>query len=769
MKNQIKMEQVIYTMAGADKYTDARNQTDAVAGSRLRTFIHAGWMVVLLLMLISVQTNARVLTSGVLKKAELAYRELRYAQAAGYYEAYISENAQQDKPVLLNLADCYWQMRNYPKALKAYQAVYPYGKEDATSETQYRMAELYAYQGNYVQAARWLDHVKGYEAKAGAYKSSETMEALQKDSIPWKVGFLNINSGYRDFCPLVADSVLLFSSNRPLATGRKAYRWDNSEYTRLWMVPVSTLASGDPESAFDLRPLPSAPDVKNRTKRFVSPFEGSDTPSSYNVSVASLDKLALQSLASLPGTPVAGFNNQAFNAGTVAVDTEGHFYFTANYDTPDKSGTNRLRLMEGKWNGSQVSSAKALPYGDSQTVSVMHPAVNPEGTVLIFSSKQKDGAGGYDLYFAQRSGSKDPWGAATILGANVNTGGNEVFPSISPDGYLYFSSDGFPGLGGLDIFRIRLSDALSGKGTPVHLPSPVNSSADDFGWTQGADGAVAYFTSDRGNSEDNIYSAAVDKDKLRKEIKAIRTVRLQGYVLDKQSLKPIAGATVFLLNQCDGKVYVAKSNSAGRYTYTLKSECVVVIKAVEKNFSADCLRMFTQFKDAPADSALKASKDLLLDKFITGYKWQLDNIHYDFDKWNIRADARPILDSLVAFLKKYPVKVELGSHTDCRGSFAYNDRLSQHRAEAAVAYIVSKGIDPSRITAKGYGERQLLNRCADGVKCSEAEHQANRRTEVKVLMGLDPGVPEGFDPSVYKDGQQIEEKDLPENFFGSCK
>jgi hypothetical protein len=113
--------------------------------------------------------------------------------------------------------------------------------------------------------------------------------------------------------------------------------------------------------------------------------------------------------------------------------------------------------------------------------------------------------------------------------------------------------------------------------------------------------------------------------------------------------------------------------------------------------------------------------------------------------------------------------VELGSHTDSRGTFAYNDALSQRRAESAVAYIVSKGIDPSRITAKGYGEHQLLNKCADGVPCSKEEHQANRRTEVKVLIGQPADMPTGFDPSEYSNGAVIEPNKLPADFFDKCK
>ena len=174
-------------------------------------------------------------------------------------------------------------------------------------------------------------------------------------------------------------------------------------------------------------------------------------------------------------------------------------------------------------------------------------------------------------------------------------------------------------------------------------------------------------------------------------------------------------------------------------------------------------------ENANNDSIEKAPKDLLLTKYEVGAKWKLNNIRYDFDKYFIRADARPTLDSVVDILNKYPINVELGSHTDCRGSFAYNVVLAENRAKAAVAYIVKKGIDPKRITAKGYGEYQLLNKCADGVPCSEAAHQINRRTEIKVTDLKTTKVdPNKIDPDTFKKGEKIKVNQLPNGYFDDC-
>jgi outer membrane protein OmpA-like peptidoglycan-associated protein len=170
------------------------------------------------------------------------------------------------------------------------------------------------------------------------------------------------------------------------------------------------------------------------------------------------------------------------------------------------------------------------------------------------------------------------------------------------------------------------------------------------------------------------------------------------------------------------------------------------------------------------DTIQKTPHDLLLDKYKVGYTWKLNNIHYDFDKSFIRKDARPILDSLVKILNTYPINVELGSHTDCRGSNEYNIALSQRRADAAVAYLISNGIDSRRIKARGYGETQLLNKCSDGVPCSKEAHQENRRTEVKVTsLNIPQPKSSELDLDKFKAGEVIDKDQLPNNFFDNCK
>ncbi len=765
--------------------------------------------ITLLILLLAFTTSSQILQAqnnkmskraeaAVLKKADVAYQNQSYAIAAVYYESYLSSAGNSQTVELTKLADCYWKMREYNDALRVYQLLFPEGNEHATKQQQLRIGELYARFGQYEEASEWIGNVKGYQAKANVYKAPERIDEMKKDSLDWRLGFLNINTSHREFSPYLADSVLYFSSNMPLKKRKRASGWDGDSYTRIWKVPVSDLHDMNEAEINASQSTAGSKGMKTSTKSLAGVYEGADTKPLLNELSTQMDKRYVSEDNGSLAKVVQGLNGLRYNAGAIAIDKNSHFYFSTNYPNAE-NGVNRIRLMEGVNTPSGITKKHALPFGDPKSYSVMHPAVNQEGTILVFSSDKPDGRGGCDLYYSKRDNVDSKWGPLMTFDESINTLGNEVFPSITPDGMLYFSSDLLPGLGGLDIFRIPLADAIAGTGEVEHLGYPVNSSSDDFGWTQDTAGSKGYFTSDRKNTNDNLYSfyykvdnsengttpsavkgtggsannGSVIKGTSVHDITDVnRTVSksyIEGYVLDKITLKPIVGSTVFLLNKLDNKVYIAKTDENGKYRFVSPEGDDFTIKAISTGYTNDCYAFnATDILDAETDIQ-KVPQDLLLGKYIIGKKWKLNNIHYDFDKANIRPDARPILDSLIAILKMYPITAELGSHTDSRGSNEYNQRLSQHRADAAVAYLVEHGIARNRITAKGYGETQLLNKCADGVKCSEAAHQANRRTEVKVTGYVMPGYDEEqIDPNQYKDGQQIYKDELPDNFFDDC-
>lgn len=720
--------------------------------------------------------------SSLLNKANSAYDDLNYFIAADRYEVYLRNTGNQSKEALSKLADCYWQMREYSDALRVYKLLYPKIDQTISKYERIRISELFARCSEYQKAAEWLKGLYGYELRAKAYNKKESLTLMKKDSSDWTVSFLNINTSYREFSPFLLNNILFFSSNKPTLAKTKAFGWDGNNYIRLWEIPVSSIDSGTINQKEDDKLTRNK--SKGESKDIAGLYEYGDRKQKSSASNLLINQSYIKSNSKLIGTTVKGLDKVPFNTGTISIDRNNHIYFSSNYAQADTSGLNRICLMEGIYSPSGISKIKQLSFGDDNSYSVMHPAINPDGTLLVFSSDRPFGKGGYDLHYSQRKDTNQLWDNFKTFGSNINTAGNEVFPSITVD-YLYYSSDGVPGLGGLDIFRIPLQDALNGKGEPEHLSYPINSSADDFGWTQDSTGTSGYFTSDRLNNNDNLYSFnykpvnPLKTSKLVEPFKRSESAKLvgpakksyiEGSVVEKGSLTPIEGATVFLYEKNGNKVYVAKTDEHGKYRFPIPSTSNFTIKAYEYKYTSDCLKSNAVYNSQLIDTIQKEPRDLLLDKFKVGFVWKLSNIKYGFNKSNIGADAKPILDSLITILNSHPITIELSSHTDSRGSSMLNDRLSEDRAKAAAAYIISKGINAKRVTAKGYGSRKLLNKCADGVPCTNEEHQVNRRTEVKVTGYTTPQrKSEYIDADRFITGQKIDRSALPAEFFDDCK
>ena len=489
---------------------------------------------------------------------------------------------------------------------------------------------------------------------------------------------------------------------------------------------------------------------------------------------------------------------------------------TSWYDhSSTKDFVNRWEIFSAKYSNGRWEDIKAFDYNNSKKYSVGHPAISPDGQTLYFVSDMPGGYGGTDIYYCKKL-PDGTWAKPVNAGSKINTSGRECFPYVDQDGKLYFSSDGLPGMGGLDIFSAEGSE--NNWSDPVNLGYPLNSSKDDFSIYFTETGTTGYLSSDRngGKGSDDIYSFKPEA----------RTLILAGTTKEMhhdKTTSALSGVKVLLGDSTKGDNRLLTSDENGKFYstldcgdtyqvngtldgYTSQSKDItatvcktrhdtvyvdldlnkntIYLVAIAKEKMPDgTLALFSGVKilianttlntnipplitdkngrissrlDCSSDYTVTAgiegylsqSKDLTaickkesdtvfvefdLDKIVLNKPIVLNNIYYDFDKWNIRPDAATELDKLVNILKLNPqINIELGSHTDSRGSTAYNDALSQKRADAAVAYIISKGIDAGRITAKGYGERVPVNKCVDGVSCTEEEYQMNRRTEFKV-------------------------------------
>ncbi|PLW93515.1 MAG: hypothetical protein C0591_14505, partial [Marinilabiliales bacterium] len=204
-----------------------------------------------------------------------------------------------------------------------------------------------------------------------------------------------------------------------------------------------------------------------------------------------------------------------------------------------------------------------------------------------------------------------------------------------------------------------------------------------------------------------------------------------------------------------------KTDAMGHYELEVSPRTEYAIKATKDGYFSDGTSIKVQNTYFPV-------RDLKLEKHKEGKVFTVDNIYYDFDKWFIREDAEPALNNLVRIMQENPITVELSSYTDCRGSDAYNMKLSQKRAQAAVDYIIEHGVDAERITAKGYGESMPVNGCVDGVKCTDAEYQANRRTEFKIISVTPEPPPQEIDESKYLNGEMYEKNVFSRDFFEGC-
>ncbi|GAA4306714.1 OmpA family protein [Mucilaginibacter gynuensis] len=397
-------------------------------------------------------------------------------------------------------------------------------------------------------------------------------------------------------------------------------------------------------------------------------------------------------------------------------------YFTltkipAQWNDTARIKTIKLEIYSSKKNAGANTWSAPVPfkYNNQNQYSVGDPFITPDGKTLYFVSDMPGGLGGTDIYYSQKD-SEGNWGGPVNL-KSVNSTGNERTPFIDENKDIYFSSDNGITLGGLDIFKaIHTTDDKFGP--KQNLRYPVNSPRDDFAYVVYG-GTTGYLSSNRlgGVGSDDIYSFTQ---------KPVAAIRLEGVVYDKKSRQPVANSLVTL-----SKVGRVTTNATGRFSFNLQENADYTLRGEKATYLSD--NQLVSTKGITENKTIR--KDLYIDKIELNKAIKIENIYYDFDKSNIRPDAAVELDKLIKVLKDNPnIDIEIGSHTDSKGNDAYNMALSQRRANSVVQYLITVGgIDESRLSSRGYGESRLLNRCSNGVDCSPAEHQLNRRTEFTIV------------------------------------
>ena len=399
------------------------------------------------------------------------------------------------------------------------------------------------------------------------------------------------------------------------------------------------------------------------------------------------------------------FPNTDFNEGAMTFDNRYQTMYMTQCGGRD--GKQQMcGIYEYKKRGNEWIMGSILDFcAEDSAHSYGHPALSPDGNTLYFSSNRDGGYGGFDIYAVTYSRRSKKWSDPVNLGPNINTRGDEYFPYINPhNNKLYFSTDGLPTLGGLDMYEAEPTDNIQVWREVENLREPLNSGGDDFGITfYNGDPNKGFFTSNRGDRKNNDDIYAFDVTPL--------LINIQGVVTDCNTKKPLIGATVIITNDRDSVVASLKTDSMGAYYYDLKEKT---------NYKLIAKHPELYYFDGPLTErttwGIRFSTTLYQDFCLTS---PIDEIltlpiFYDLDKANIRPDAAAVLDTFARnVLMKYPKLIaELGSHTDCRASVDYNVNLAQRRADSARNYLMQKyGIDSSRIVAVGYGELELVNDC----------------------------------------------------------
>jgi outer membrane protein OmpA-like peptidoglycan-associated protein len=528
----------------------------------------------------------------------------------------------------------------------------------------------------------------------------------------WSASLAPFNSPQNDFAPVwYYDHRLVFTSDRSMGAGKENYLWTGNKFMDIFIADIN---SASPQT-FD---------------------------SQWNT-IAN------------EGTPC--FNK----SGTEA------FFVRAVGAYKGDDAYCKIYLTEKGRTDALWTVPIPLPF-QKEKINYFHPTLSPDGNTLYFACNDPEGWGGYDLWSVQRnSKSETGWDEPKVLPRSVNTPQNELFPGFDAD-TLYFASDGHTGMGGLDIFRSYRSEKNAWS-PPYNLKSPINSGADDFSLLVDPKGAPegkkaskpgdlirsGYFTSNRKTEEarggDDIYrfEQRVPPPKPPKidttpsKPLAYKLI-LEGYILEKifsesnnpnsniLGRKPLDGATVKVDFGAKKQTLTVKSD--GFFKIELAENSDYSFNASKEGYLSNSAKFSTKgiAKD-PANPVQTFEIEIVLDQIFRNKEIVLENIYYDYDKWDIRPDAEPTLNRLAEVLKENAdIRIQLGSHTDCRGNDAYNQSLSQRRAQSAVNYLISKGIEPSRLSAKGYGESQPAALCACS-SCTESEHQTNRRTTFKVV------------------------------------
>ena len=610
-----------------------------------------------------------------LNKADKKYDKYSYIDAIEIYEK-VAEKGYKSVELFEKLGNAYYFNGELDKASKWYGELFALNQE-VDSEYYFRYAQALKAEGNYEKSNQYMELFaqKTDDSRAKLYQQNKDyLTDIDAVSGKYTMDKTDVNSEFFDYGPTFFGKQIVFTSSRSEGNQyTKIHDWTKQNFTDLFV------ASMDNDGKLG--------SVENFSKTV----------------------------------------NTKFNESSPVFTKDGKtMYFTRNnYNDGKKRKSEDKVIMEKIYKAELVNgewtNVKEVPFSNDN-YKTAHPTLSPDEKTMYFASDMPGSFGFSDLYKVSID-SNGKFGTPENLGPTINTEGRETFPFVDADNNLFFASDGHPGLGGLDIFEAKSANNSFEK--PVNVGKPLNSPMDDFGYVTNKDG-LGFFSSNRdgGSGYDDIYTFTVC------------THTLSGLITDVDTKEILPNAKVILFDDKMNQISETTASEKGAYSFKIECNKKYYVRASKEEYETNEKPFGPVTKTGESKLDIELKRNIFPVEVGTdlGKILGVSIIYFDLDKWNIRPDAAEDLEKIIAVMNQYPnMTIDIRSHTDSRQTHKYNELLSDRRAKSTLEFMVKNGINRNRLTAKGYGETQLVNNCSDDVPCSETEHQKNRRSEFIVL------------------------------------
>ena len=622
-----------------------------------------------------------------LKKADALFRNYAYVDASKAYEEILQNIKSPTAQTLKNAADSYYFISDARNALKWYKKLYEVQGNNLTDIYYLRYIQSLKGVMDYDEADKMTKEYltkKGDQKEVNRYVAQKKkVDSLSKAKSLYTVKNLDINTSKSDFGATFFQDKIVFTSARDTTKfSEKLYTWNNQPFLNLYV------AERNPADGSLFNETVFLPNVMTKYHEATASFDAAGKTIYYSTNIVKKNKLII-----------------------------------------DEAKTNNFQIVKGDIVNNKLENPQKV-FFDSNDYSVGHPSLSEDGQWLFFASDMPNGIGETDLYYVKIA-ADGTMSSPVNLGPKINTIGNDLFPFFH-NGKLYFSSDGHYGYGDLDVYESKLL-ADGTFSDPVNLGAPINSNKDDFSFIIDSADNYGYVSSNRegGKGDDDIYFFTKGKPVCNQTISGMAT--------DRKTKLPLTDVTIMGYNSYSNVLGETKTNYEGKYALVVPCGKVVKMIAAKPNYSNDEKTVETtnenegEIKDVNFE--LSNYDDLVVKKKGVE-KVDVNPIYFDYDKYDITPLAIEELTKVVFIMKKFPnIRIKIESHTDSRGKDSYNLKLSDNRAKSTRDYIVSQDIDASRIeSAIGYGESRLINKCKNGVKCTEKEHLLNRRSDFIIIQ-----------------------------------